>query len=153
MNPLILASALSGREYGLEITDDEAAEAAKHGIVVMYGAEDDTIVLRGAIEAQVVAFGGIDIYIDKDGLIPSLEDVRKDYNLMQFFVWGARLATSVMVKARWDCEGFAWSFFLNDFGSGVAREDIGVVFHVYENGEPFSRGLCFNLSEIGDGLC
>ncbi len=56
MNAKQLAAQLNGREYGSEITKEEEAAAKKAGLVVVYGASDDLVELRGAIEEEVGAY-------------------------------------------------------------------------------------------------
>ena len=44
-----LAEKLNGREYGNDITDEEATAAKKAGLLVIYGYSDDNIEFRGII--------------------------------------------------------------------------------------------------------
>ena len=63
------AKKLDGREYREEITREEAAEAKKNNLVVVFGASDDLIEFRGAIYDEINAWGGEIVLLDKDGLI------------------------------------------------------------------------------------
>ena len=47
-----LAAKLNGREYGREITHEEADEARQSGLLVLFGASDDLVELRGKIDAE-----------------------------------------------------------------------------------------------------
>ncbi len=44
-----LASRLTGREYGDEITEEEEAEAKASGLFVIFGASDDLCEIRLAV--------------------------------------------------------------------------------------------------------
>jgi hypothetical protein len=59
-----LAALLNGREYGSEITREESAQAAKDGLVVLFGASDDLAEFRGAIHDEHGCWdGGAPIYL------------------------------------------------------------------------------------------
>lgn len=145
MTPKTLAELLKNREYGCEINDGEAANAALNGLVVMYGAGDDTLEFRGAINGEVSAYQGTRVQIDSDGIIPMLDDIRDDYSNEQMLEWAARCRHGVIVHARWDCDNTAWSFI---FTKNSKCLDIGVEFNINEDGEPFSTGVVFHISEL-----
>lgn len=52
------AARLDGRQYGNEITEDEAILARDLDFLVVFGASDDLAELRGAINGEYVCFGG-----------------------------------------------------------------------------------------------
>lgn len=54
------ADKLEGREYRKEITKEEEEEAKAAGIVVAFGASDDLVELRGAINDEFGAYDGLD---------------------------------------------------------------------------------------------
>jgi hypothetical protein len=145
MTPKTLADLLKNREYGCEINDGESAMAAQHGLVVMYGAGDDNIEFRGAIDGEVGAYQGTRVQVDSDGIVPMLDDVRDKYSEAELLEWSARCRNGVVVHARWDCDGSAWSFI---FTKNSKCLDIGAEFTVCEDGEPFSTGVVFHISEL-----
>jgi hypothetical protein len=53
-----LASTISGRQYGEELTNEECALAKKHGLVVLYGASDDLIEIRGVVYDEIGMYNG-----------------------------------------------------------------------------------------------
>lgn len=62
-----LAYLLNGREYTNEITKEEEREAKNSGLLVIFGASDDLIELRGAIYDEVGAINGGEVRIGKNG--------------------------------------------------------------------------------------
>ncbi|MDD2414093.1 MAG: hypothetical protein PHI94_02855 [Eubacteriaceae bacterium] len=58
----------NGREYKKEITPAEIDEAARAGLIIVFGKSDDTTVLHGAIEAECSTNNGGSIYLTEDGL-------------------------------------------------------------------------------------
>ncbi len=71
MNIMItdFAKKLTGRECGDEITREESKNAADLGLVVVYGASDDLMEFRGAIEDEVGCYEGGVAYLIKGGLL------------------------------------------------------------------------------------
>ena len=53
-----LAELLDGREYGSEISREEAQQAKEAGLVVVFGASDDLIEFRGAIRGEADCYTG-----------------------------------------------------------------------------------------------
>lgn len=144
MTPQQFAAMLNGREYGEEITKDEAALAKQHGLVVMYGHSDDAVVLHGAIDAIFNAYNGTRFHLDKDGFIPVGSVVPVPFE--RRIAWGVRRDKGTLVHARWNCNNIAWSF---GFVRGGVMVELGKEFEVYENGERFSFGVVFHINELG----
>jgi len=61
-----LAAKLNGREYTQEMTTAEEVEAKQNGLVVVFGASDDLMELRGAIEDEID--GASTAYLTPQGL-------------------------------------------------------------------------------------
>jgi hypothetical protein len=72
------AARLNGRAYQSEITRAEEAEARAAGLVVVFGASDDLIELRGAIEGEVDAYDGGEVAITRAGILSSRCDEGPD---------------------------------------------------------------------------
>lgn len=64
-----LASILNGRKYRNEITKEEAKKAKEYGLVVVFGASDDLIEFRGAIDDEAGASDRDLVFVTKDGLL------------------------------------------------------------------------------------
>lgn len=58
MNKEELAKLLDQRDYGHEMDDHEELEAKKSGLIVIFGASDDLMEFRGAIDDELGAFDG-----------------------------------------------------------------------------------------------
>lgn len=102
-----LAGMLSGREYGMEITRDEAQQAADADLVVVYGHSDDNVEFCGAIDDEVGAYDGTTVYLTKDGLIS--QEIVEDCGECPYFAKAREKAKTI--KAVWhDKGGPCWTF-------------------------------------------
>jgi hypothetical protein len=122
-----LAARLNGREYGHEITPEEEAEAKASGIVVIFGASDDIVELRGAVNDEKY---DLDLFFDSNGLVQN-----KCEDDCPYF---KKLAESITdtVSAKWDTDGYAWVFRTNMPHA---------TFDTMEDGEKYCRGIVFEL--------
>ena len=128
------AQMLSGREYGMEITKDEERQAADAGLVVAYGYSDDNVELRGAIDAEVGAYDGTTLYVNKDGLMyePPCGGAGCRY-------YDKAREACETIDAVW-CGGDApWTF-----ETDIPHE----TFTIYEDGEPFCIGIVFSMEDV-----
>jgi|InofroStandDraft_1065614.scaffolds.fasta_scaffold41412_3 hypothetical protein len=130
-----LAIELNGREYGMEITKDEARQAADAGLVVAYGYSDDNVELRGAIDEEVGAYNGTTVYITPDGVLQGPDCGQDD---CPYFAREREKARTV--KAVWhDKGGPCWTF-----ETDIPHE----TFTVMEDGEPFCVGIVFSMEAL-----
>jgi hypothetical protein len=139
MDAKILATLLTGREYGKEITRDEEAQAKAAGLVVAFGASDDLLELRGAIHDEVGCYGGGSAKIDRAGLIPDFEDIDRDdkEELRSYF---KRENGGATIDAAWEGEpGYSWI---------ISTDMPHETFEIVEDGAPYCRGIVFSLSDI-----
>lgn len=117
-----LADLLDGREYGNEITISEAKDAAEAGLVVVFGASDDLIEFRGAINDEGGCFDGGTVYFDRDGVAQEGEE--KEFS----------------IEAIWCGQNdYSWSYEA-DFPHNS--------FAILEDGEPYCRGVVFSLNDL-----
>lgn len=132
-----LADLLDGREYGSEITDSEAKAAVESGLVVVFGASDDLIEFRGAINDEFYCYEGGIIHLDKNGVYPkSIEsDICEECALFK-----TELNKKKTITALW-CEeaGYPWSY-----RTEIPHE----TFDILEDGERYCRGIVFNIEEL-----
>ena len=133
MNAKELAERLNGREYGKEITKEEAAMAKAAGLVVVYGYSDDNVELDGAVCDEIGACGGTEIPFTKAGLV---ENKCEDNDCPYF---EKLIESAVMLKAIWDRDGYSWIF-----EAPFPHE----TFEVMEDGEKFCRGIVFALADV-----
>jgi hypothetical protein len=126
MNAETLAKKLNGREYGSEITREEATEAKVCGLVVVYGASDDLMEFEGAIYDEADCYEGGKAYVSSEGKL-----VKKK--------------SGQAIKATWcprDGEGNVYASWLIDTDIPHHKFDI------MEDGELYCRGLIFSLSDV-----
>jgi len=134
MNAKDLAALLNGREYGKEITNEEAAQAEQSGLVVVYGASDDLMEFCGAISDEVGCSDGGTAYLNSEGL---LENKCDDSDCPYFAKLKEQAAT---IEALW-CKEEGYSF---TYKTDIPHE----TFEIVEDGEPYCRGIVFSLSDV-----
>lgn len=139
MNAQQLAALLNGREYRNEITDDEAKQAKADGLVVVFGASDDLMELRGAIYDEAGCYDGGSILIDTKGVTPSWESASEsEESAKDYFERKAKART---IEALWAQEGgYSWTY-----KTDIPHE----TFEIMKDDEPYCRGIVFSLSDLG----
>jgi len=124
------AKLLEGREYNLEISPDEIAIAEENNIVIVFGASDDLMEFRGAIDDEVSCFGGGSAYITADGQLLVNECPEDE---CPYFEKEKKMAMEI--KAFWDQDGYSWVY-----DTFIPHE----TFNIFENGETYCRGIVFS---------
>lgn len=128
------AAALNGREYGSEVTREMADALKAAGLVAVFGASDDLMEFRGAINDEVGVYDGGTAYLNGSGLLvndcendecPHFEKAKK---------------TAATIKAIWAPEGENLSW--------VYRTALPTsTFQINEDGEGYCRGIVFSLAD------
>lgn len=134
-----LAEMLNGREYSKEITKPEARDAKQAGLVVAFGASDDLLEFRGAIEDEIGCYDGGTAIVDRKGVIPDFEDIDRDDKdeMREYF---KRENGGATIRATWEGEpGYSWII-----STDVPHE----TFEIVEDGEPYCRGIVFALADL-----
>lgn len=135
-----LAAVLSGREYGMEISREEEREAKEAGLVVVYGYSDDSVELRGAIDAEAGAYDGATIYITPTGMLEEPTCDNAEDCTCPYFAAAKKAAKEI--KAVW-CGGQAtWTF-----ETDIPHE----TFTIFEDGEAFCIGIVFSMEDVKHG--
>ena len=135
-----LARLLDGREYGKEITKAEEQAAKEAGLVVMFGASDDLVEVRGAISEEYGAYNGTTLHINPDGIVESPYEDRNDCEDCKLYK--RELERSQTITAVWCKEGtplVPWTF-----ETDIPHE----IFDIYEDGERFCVGIVFYMSDV-----
>ena len=136
MNAKELAAKLNGREYLSEITKEEAGEANAAGLVVVFGASDDLIEFRGALDEEINAWEGVTAYLTSDGLLYNLcRDRDCPYHAVE-----RKYATTI--EAKWDSDGYSWTY-----ETAIPHE----TFEIVEGDEKYCRGIVFALVDVKGG--
>ena len=131
-----LASLINGREYREEITSEEQRIAKENGLVVCFGASDDLLKLKGAINEEFGAWDGETftlcrtargtIYWNDETNIPCEE-------------FGCD---------RWKIEA-VWCPPLETLTSWLVKSDIPhSQFNIYEEGELYCVGIVFDVNDL-----
>ena len=133
-----LARLLDGNEVGSEVTPHDAAIAKAANLVIIYGASDDLVELQGAIEDEVGAYGGAEIYITKAGVVSTPECGNGE---CKYFA--ALRESATKITAKWnDSDGPCWKIDTEHIG--------GAPFLIFEedSDEVFCEGLVLSLNEL-----
>ena len=133
MTPQELAALLNGREYGEEITKEEAAAAKSAGLVVVFGYSDDNIELRGAIYDEIGYYNTGTAYLTSAGLLRN----ECDNDDCPHFVHLKEQAATV--NAIFDKDGYT-----HVFETAIPHE----TFEIVEDGDKYCRGIVFRLSDV-----
>lgn len=134
MNTQEFASLLNNRQYGNEITGYEAEQAKRNNIVIVFGASDDLMEFRGAINDELDAYEGTTAYLDADGLVVNECD-------NEHCPYARKLAaTAKKIKAVWHDSG-DYSF---TFETDIPHK----TFEILEDDEKYCRGIVFSLDEV-----
>lgn len=136
-----LAARLTGREYRSEISEDEEREAAAARLVVIFGASDDLVELRGAIDDEVGGYDGTTLRITPDAeLLGDWDSVDRDDEEAAEAYFRRKLAGTREITALWAAEdAYSWTF---------ATEIPHATFEVVEDGEPYCRGIVFAVTDL-----
>lgn len=133
------AKDLAARLHGVDLNDIPSeldSEARRAGLVVVYGASNDTIKFCGALRGEADVPGGGTIYFDADGILPDADGVPDD----ERHAYYDRKRMAASVDAEWQRDGFTWAF------SMVAQHSRFVM----TNQAPrYCRGIVFALSQTG----
>lgn len=128
-----LAAALNGRQYGDEMTRAEELCAKESGIVVVFGASDDLMEFRGAVNDELSAWGGTEAYLTNAGLLTNDCDNEE----CPYF---KKLMNAVpSIEAIWNAGGYSWIY-----TTTIPHAE----FDVLEDGDKYCRGIVFSLSDI-----
>lgn len=134
-----LAAKLDGRQYRSEITRAECEEARAAGLVVAFGASDDLLEFRGAINDEISAYEGTTAYVTREGLYaPECEDNNCPHER------AIRNAIVGRVTADWCAPGSEASW-------TIRANFHGVPFKVMEDEELYCVGLVFALADVEGG--
>lgn len=131
-----LAAKLNNREYREELSSREESNAKSWGLVVVYGASDDLVELRGAISDEVGVYDGGSVFLNSKGILTNdCEDEDCPY-------FEKEKEKAKVIDALWCAEGdYSWTY----------KTDIPhATFEIVEDGEPYCRGLVFSISDLGE---
>lgn len=140
--PQAIASALQGIEYPADIPAVIQKAAQDHGIVIVFGASDDLMELRGAINDEFGCYDGGTAKLDAQGLLRDWESVKDDGDRNEIAQWLERDKTAKSIKAVWapdKPEGASWAYV-----TSIPH----TTFDVMEDGQIYCRAIAFNLADL-----
>ena len=134
MNAKELAEQLNGTEYPVHISHDLGRAARNDGLVIVYGASDDLMEFRGAVDEEIGCYDGGTAHLTSKGLLKNeceSEDCPHFAKLKK---------TAATIDALWcEEESYSWTY----------RTDIPhETFEVVEDGEKYCRGIVFALADV-----
>lgn len=133
------ADMLGTRTIGNEISDEEAAEAKRLGLVVVFGYSDDNTEFKGVINNEFGCYNGSEINFTKGGC--SIDDERMEE--LEGLVHDGilkELPTLNTIHAQWCAPDLAtWSY---------KTEIPHATFNVMEDDELFCTGIVFSISDL-----
>jgi hypothetical protein len=132
-----IADMLNNLEYGEEIRDDILRYAKANKAVIVYGASDDLMEFRGAIEEEVSCFDGFTIHLYTTGILQN-ECYNNDCPYFEREV----LEAKAYITAVWDKGEYSWTYNTN-----IPNE----TFEITEDGEKYCQGIVFYLGSLGQG--
>lgn len=128
-----LADILCGRQYRNEMSAAEEAQAKEHGLVVIFGASDDLMEIRGAVNDEIGGYDGGGGYFTRTGLLAN----DCDNHDCPYFAKLEEAAT--LIEAKWDAEGYSWTY-----ETAIPHS----TFDILEDGEKYCRGIVFALADV-----
>ena len=138
------AALLNGREYLNEMTKAEEEQAKAAGLLVIFGASDDLVELRGVTYDEVGAYEGTTLRVMPDGrLLPDLEEVQDSESadeLREYFLNEAKGWHEVEVV--WCPEtprGASWAY-----ETALPH----ATFDIMEDGEVYCRGIVLAVADF-----
>jgi hypothetical protein len=134
MTTRAIAEKLKGMQYREEPDSQIIAEAKEAGIVIVFGASDDLMELRGAVDDEIGCYDGGTIFFTPSGLVKNICDnetcpyAEKEKN------------NAIPIHALW-CEesDYSWTY-----KTEIPHE----TFEILEDEERYCLGIVFRLSDV-----
>lgn len=138
MNAKELARLIDGCDYGHEMTPAQEERAKEDGLVVVFGASDDLMEFRGAIDDEAGVYEGGTVMLDQNGIIRA-PGCDPEFRMCPYYK--AAIKHCKKIKAVWCPEDtdFAW-----DYETDIPHE----VFRVLEDGEHYCLGIVFSVEDL-----
>lgn len=123
MTPQEAAKKLDGSQYREEGSRELFAAMKAAGLVAVFGASDDLVEFRGAIDDELGAYGGTTVYLAADG------------SLINDCVGRPK---GKAIEAKWDDGGYSWRY-----ETAIPCER----FVVREDDDLYCEGIVFALAD------
>lgn len=133
MTPKEAAQQLDGCQYREEGSREFFAAMKAAGLVAVFGASDDLVEFRGAIDDEVGAYGGTTIHLTSAGLLQN----DCDNDRCPHFAKLKKVAATI--KAQRDDGGYSWRY-----ATAIPCER----FVVREDDDLYCEGIVFSLAAV-----
>ena len=134
MNAKELAGILNGCQIGDEISKDIEQKAKENNLVIVFGASDDLMEFRGAINDELDAYEGSTAYLDEFGLLLN----KCDNDVCPYFEMAKQHAKTI--KSVWCAtKEYAWTF---ETSLPYFKFDI------IEDDYKYCQGIVFSMANI-----
>ena len=130
-----IAEILNGIEYCDGIQEMDLKYAKDNGAVIVFGASDDLMEFRGAIDDEAGCYDGGTIYFNQSG------ELRSECNNDDCPYFEEIKENASMIEAIWDSEGYSWTY-----ETDIPHE----TFEILEDGEKYCRGIVFSIDDVED---
>jgi hypothetical protein len=139
MNKEELAAQLNGIEYPAHrnIAGHIIEQAKAAGLVILYGASDDLMEFDGAAREEIGCYNGGTAFVDPHGVLADEDSLDSPNEIHDY---RNRRPLAKEIEALWCAEpGYSWTY----------KTDIPhATFEVVEDGEPYCRGIVFDLHDL-----
>lgn len=134
-----VAMQLAGLQCPVELPKALIAQARQAGLVIAYGASDDLMEFRGAINDELECYNGRTVFVDAMGLLQDFDSIdRHDKEALRDYF--KRENTVVAINVMYgDKGGCSWAY-----QTEIAHE----AFDVMADGKVYCRGIVFALTDI-----
>jgi len=129
-----LAEQLDGSEYPFDPTEEQQRTAKEAGLVIVFGASDDLVELRGAVDDEIGVLGGQVFFVGQP------EENRCDDNDCPYFQDALRALNEKThsVEVIWDRDGYSWQ---------CETEIPHATFDIMEGKDKYCRGIVCALAD------
>jgi len=129
-----IADLLNYREYGREMTKMEEQLCKDFGFVVVFGASDDLIEMRGCIDDEADCYNGGKLAFTKHGF-----HWKENGDGTGHWVGENKIEAIWCGDSTVDGEVISWSY-----KTDIPHE----TFMIYEEDEPYCKGIVFSIDDV-----
>ena len=104
--------------------------------MIVFGASDDLMEFRGAVNDEIGAWEGTTAYFTKGGLLNN----ECDNEDCPYFKKAQQ--TAAIIDAKWDTDGYSWVY-----ETTIPH----ATFDILADGEKYCRGIVFALEDLPNG--
>ena len=145
MNKEKLARLLEGREYREETTDELENFAKQNGLVIIFGASDDLMEARGAVEDEFDCWNGGEFGVIKKGDSYEWEDDESGTDILliakEDSIQSCVIAPKNKIEAVWCPKEIECSWIYK-------TELPHSKFNIMEDGEVYCVGIVFDIKDL-----